>query len=278
MRGGSFLAPAKLNLFLHVLGRRDDGYHALQTVFQLIDLCDRIDIEVTQDPAIRRDPPPTDLLLAALAPEADLSVRAAQLLQRETGCQLGARIHVDKHIPAGGGLGGGSSDAATVLRALNTLWSLDLPRERLAELGLSLGADVPVFVMGHSAWAEGRGERLTPIDLPPAWYVVVQPAVSVSTAAVFQDPELTRNTPPLTLRDFRAGGGRNDCEPVVRRHYREVAAALDWLSGFAPARLTGTGACGFAAFGTENRAREVAAQAPAGIAACVARGLDRSPA
>jgi len=278
MTGGSFLAPAKLNLFLHVLGRRDDGYHELQTVFQLIDLCDRVDIEATEDPAIRRDPPPTDPLLAALAPEADLSVRAAQLLQRETGCQLGARIHVDKHIPAGGGLGGGSSDAATVLRALNSLWSLDLPRERLAGLGLALGADVPVFVMGRSAWAEGRGERLTPIDLPPAWYVVVQPAVSVSTAAVFQDPELTRNTPPLTLRDFRAGGGRNDCEPVVRRHYREVAAALDWLLEFAPARLTGTGGCGFAAFATEGQAREVAAQAPKGLAVHVARGIDRSPA
>jgi 4-diphosphocytidyl-2-C-methyl-D-erythritol kinase len=277
MRGGRFLAPAKLNLFLHVLGLRDDGYHELQTVFQLIDLCDRIDIEATEDPAIRRDPPPTDPLLAALAPEADLSLRAAQLLQRETGCQLGARIHVEKHIPAGGGLGGGSSDAATVLLALNELWSLQLPRERLAALGLALGADVPVFVMGRSAWAEGRGERLTPVELPPAWYVVVQPAMSVSTAAVFQDPELTRNTPPLTLRDFRAGDGRNDCEPVVRRRYREVAAALDWLSGFAPARLTGTGACGFAAFGTEGRAREVAAQAPAGLVARVARGLDRSP-
>jgi 4-diphosphocytidyl-2-C-methyl-D-erythritol kinase len=277
MSRGSFLAPAKLNLFLHVLGRREDGYHELQTVFQLIDLCDRVEIETTDDPAILRDPPPSDPLLAALAPEADLTVRAARLLQVESGCGRGARIHVEKRIPAGGGLGGGSSDAATVLRALNELWGLGLPRERLAALGLALGADVPVFVMGRSAWAEGRGERLTPVDLPPRWFVIVQPAVAVSTAAVFQDPELTRNTPPLTLRDFRAGGGRNDCEPVVRRRFPQVAAALDWLSGFAPSRLTGTGSCGFAAFGTEVRACEVAAQVPAGITAYVARGLDRSP-
>jgi 4-diphosphocytidyl-2-C-methyl-D-erythritol kinase len=277
MSRGRFLAPAKLNLFLHVLGRREDGYHALQTVFQLVDLCDRIDIETTDDPAIRREPPPSDPLLAALAPDADLTVRAARLLQAESGCAHGARIHVEKHIPAGGGLGGGSSDAATVLLALNGLWSLGLSRERLAELGLGLGADVPVFVMGRSAWAEGRGERLTPVELPPQWFVIVQPAVAVSTAAVFQDPELTRNTPPLTLRDFRPGGGRNDCEPVVRRRYPPVAVALDWLSGFAPARLTGTGGCGFAAFETEAMAREVAARAPAGITAYVARGLDRSP-
>jgi 4-diphosphocytidyl-2-C-methyl-D-erythritol kinase len=274
---GIYLAPAKLNLFLHVLGRRDDGYHALQTVFQLIDLCDRIQIEATDDPAIRRDPPPSDPGLAALKPEADLSIRAARLLQQASGSPLGARLHVDKRIPAGGGLGGGSSDAASVLLGLNALWSLNWSREQLAELGLALGADVPVFVMGRSAWAEGRGERLTPMDLPPAWYVVVQPAVSVSTAAVFQDAELTRNTPPITMRDFGAGVGRNDCEPVVRRRYPQVAAALDWLSSYAPSRLTGTGGCGFAAFGTENRAREVAAQAPAEIATFVARGLDRSP-
>jgi 4-diphosphocytidyl-2-C-methyl-D-erythritol kinase len=277
MSRGSFLAPAKLNLFLHVLGRREDGYHELQTVFQLVDLCDRIEIETTDAPAILRDPPPSDPLLAALAPDADLTVRAARLLQAQSGCRRGARIHVEKHIPAGGGLGGGSSDAATVLRGLNDLWGLGLPRERLAALGLALGADVPVFVMGRSAWAEGRGERLTPLDLPPRWFVIVRPAVAVSTAAVFQDPELTRNTPPLTLRDFRAGAGRNDCEPVVRRRYPPVAAALDWLSGFAPSRLTGTGGCGFAAFETEARARDVAAQAPVGVAAYVARGLDRSP-
>ena len=277
MSGGRFLAPAKLNLFLHVLGRRPDGYHDLQTVFQLVDLCDRIDIETTEDPAIRRDPPPSDPLLASLAPEADLAVRAARLLQADSGCARGARIHVDKRIPAGGGLGGGSSDAATVLRALNLLWGLGYPPERLAVLGLTLGADVPVFVQGYSAWAEGRGERLTPIDLPPRWYVIVCPEVSVSTAAVFGDPELTRNTPPLTMRDFRVGGGRNDCEPVVRRRYPQVAAALDWLSAFAPARLTGTGGCGFAAFGTQAQAQEVAAQAPAAIAVHVVKSLAKSP-
>jgi 4-diphosphocytidyl-2-C-methyl-D-erythritol kinase len=277
MTGGSFPAPAKLNLFLHVLGRRADGYHDLQTVFQLVDFCDTVDIEVTDEAAIRRDPPPADPILAALPDDKDLAVRAARLLQADSGCRRGARIHVTKRIPAGGGLGGGSSDAATVLLALDRLWGLGYGRERLAALGLQLGADVPVFVMGRNAWAEGRGERLTPVDLPPRWYLIVKPSVAVGTAEIFNAAELTRDTPAITLRAFLNGAGRNDCEPVVRRRYPAVAAALDWLAGHAPARLTGTGSCGFAAFDTEAAARRAAADAPPGLAVFVARGIAQSP-
>ncbi len=276
MSGGSFPAPAKLNLFLHVLGRRADGYHDLQTVFQLVDLCDTVDISVTDDGRITRDPPPTDPVLAALPDDKDLTVRAARLLQADSGCRRGARIHVTKRIPDGGGLGGGSSDAATVLRALDRLWSLGFGRERLAALGLQLGADVPVFVMGRNAWAEGRGERLTPVDLPERWYVIVRPPVAVGTAEIFNAPELTRDTPPITLRAFLDGAGRNDCEPVVRHRHPAVAAALDWLAGHAPARLTGTGSCGFAAFDSESAARQAAATAPAGLTVFVARGIAQS--
>ena len=272
-----FAAPAKLNLFLHVIGRRADGYHDLQTVFQLVDLCDTVDIALTDDGIIRRDPPPDDPVLAALPDDKDLCVRAARLLQTDSGCRQGARLHVTKRIPAGGGLGGGSSDAATVLLALDRLWGLNYGRERLAALGLQLGADVPVFVMGRNAWAEGRGERLTPVDLPLRWYVIVRPPVAVGTAEIFTAPELTRDTPPITLRAFLDGAGRNDCEPVVRQRHPAVAAALDWLAGHAPARLTGTGSCGFAAFDTEADARRAAAAAPAGLAVFVARGIAQSP-
>ncbi len=276
----TWLAPAKLNLFLHVLGRRPDGYHDLQTVFQIIDLCDTLHIEATDDGRIARDPPPSDPLLASLRDEQDLCVRAARLLQTESGSPRGARIHVEKRIPAGGGLGGGSSDAATVLRALNVLWRLDWPLPKLAELGMQLGADVPVFVHGRSAWGEGRGERLTPVELPPRWYVIVHPGVNVSTAAVFNDPQLTRNSPPLTIARFDAAdwaSTRNDCESVVRRRYPEVGAALQWLGQYAPARLTGTGSCVFAAFADERRAREVATSVPATWTGFLARGLQRSP-
>ena len=273
-----FRAPAKLNLFLHVLGRRADGYHELQTLFQLVDLCDEIQIEVTADPAIRRDPVPSDALLLRLTDAEDLTVRAARLLQQSGGCSRGARIHVSKHIPAGGGLGGGSSDAATVLLALNRLWDLHYSRERLAALGLALGADVPVFVMGRNAWGEGRGEKLTPVELPPRWYVIVCPDVAVSTAEIFQAAELTRDSPPITMRAFQAGQGRNDCEPVVRARYRDVDAALGWLQGRAPtARLTGTGACVFAGFESEAAARAVAADVPLRCKVFVARSLERSP-
>jgi 4-diphosphocytidyl-2-C-methyl-D-erythritol kinase len=268
-------APAKLNLFLHVTGRRPDGYHCLQTVFQLIDVCDEISVEVRDDGEIRR---PAGL--PGVTPDEDLAVQAARLLQRASGCRLGAEIRVQKRIPAGGGLGGGSSDAATVLVALNRLWGLDWPAGRLAELGLQLGADVPVFVHGRSAWAEGVGERLAPIDLPPSWFAVVCPDCAVSTAAVFSDPELTRDTPETTINGFLSTGGRNDCETVVRRRYPAVAAALDWLavrSGGHGARLTGTGACVFARFETAAEARAVIAALPTGWAGFAARGLAESP-
>jgi len=269
----SVLAPAKLNLFLHVLGRRADGYHRLQTLFQLIDLCDEVQLQVTADGVISRDPPPADPVLAALSDADDLTVRAARLLQAHSGCRLGARIHVLKRIPAGGGLGGGSSDAAAVLRGLNQAWSLQLPLPELAALGLQLGADVPVFVYGRNAWAEGLGEQLTPVALPPRWYVVLRPPVAVPTAAVFGAAELTRDTPPITMIDYHAGRSHNDCEPVVCSRYPQVAAALDWLGQYAPARLTGTGSCVFAAFATEAQARQVAGRVPAGSLAWAVQGL-----
>jgi 4-diphosphocytidyl-2-C-methyl-D-erythritol kinase len=269
-------APAKLNLFLHVTGRRPDGYHELQTVFQLIDLCDTVAIRVGDDGRIERPSGPV-----GVDPDSDLTVRAAKALQAATGCRMGASIRITKRIPMGGGLGGGSSDAATVLLALNHLWHCGLSVDELARLGLPLGADVPVFVRGSSAWAEGVGERLEPVELPERWYVVIHPGVAVPTKDVFQSPELTRNTPVITIRAFFGPGGlagsRNDCEPVVRALYPEVADALSWLEKFAPARLTGTGSCIFAAFGSAIEAERVAARAPDRWRAFVARGLNVSP-
>ena len=265
-------APAKLNLFLHVTGRRPDGYHDLQTLFQLIDLCDEIGITVTDDRRIERVAGPADVPATS-----DLTVRAAQALQAATGTRLGARLRVRKRIPMGGGLGGGSSNAATTLLALNRLWGCGLPLTALAEIGLALGSDVPVFVHGSSAWAEGRGERLTPVELPQQWYLVIHPGVHVATPAVFQAPELTRNSPLITIRAFFQTGGRNDCEGVVRARFPEVAQALDWLARFAPARLTGTGACLFAAFPRAIDAERVAAQVPDRWTAFVARALNTSP-
>ncbi|HKK02439.1 MAG TPA: 4-(cytidine 5'-diphospho)-2-C-methyl-D-erythritol kinase [Gammaproteobacteria bacterium] len=272
-------APAKLNLFLHVTGRRPDGYHALQTAFQLLDYGDDVFVRPTADGRISRPEGPADL-----PPDRDLAVRAALRLQAAAGCRGGAELRIRKRIPAGGGLGGGSSDAATVLVALNRAWGLDWPPERLAALGLELGADVPVFVHGHSAWAEGVGEKLQPIDLPPSWYAVVCPDCAVSTAAVFSDPELTRDTPQTTIESFISGGGRNDCEPVVRRRYPAVAKALDWLSaragagaGSGTARLTGTGGCVFAAFDTAEQAGAALEGLPRAWTAFTARGVARSP-
>ena len=270
-------APAKLNLFLHVTGREADGYHSLQTVFQLLDWCDELQIEPTPGPDIVRTAGPPGIAAAD-----DLCVRAARLLQQSTGCRQGARIALRKRIPTGGGLGGGSSDAATVLCVLNRLWRLDLGTARLAALGLRLGADVPVFVHGDSAWGEGRGERLTPLALPERWFVILHPGVSVSTAEVFQAPELTRNSPVITIRAVSPGtafgaGTRNDCEAVVRARVPEVAAALDWLAAFAPSRMTGTGACAFAAFDSAAAAERVAARVPECWTSRVARGVQRSP-
>ena len=265
-------APAKLNLFLHVTGRRPDGYHDLQTLFQLIELADSIAISVREDGVIERTGGPEEV-----PPEADLAVRAARALQGLCGTRRGASIRIRKRIPLGGGLGGGSSDAATVLTALNQLWGCGLSVDRLAELGLTLGSDVPVFVRGTSAWASGRGEQLTPVELPERWYLIVHPGVHVSTAEIFQSPELTRNTPLSTIRAFFESGGRNDCEPVVRARYRAVGEALDWLARIAPARLTGTGSCVFAAFGSAADAERHAARVPDCWRSFVARGLNVSP-
>ncbi|MDB6085751.1 MAG: 4-(cytidine 5-diphospho)-2-C-methyl-D-erythritol kinase [Gammaproteobacteria bacterium] len=269
-------APAKLNLFLHIVGRRPDGYHQLQTCFQFIDLCDDVHIRVRSDGEIRR------LRGAAgVSEEADLCVRAARALQTASGCGLGAEIDVVKRIPMGAGLGGGSSDAATCLLALNRLWGLEWPSEKLAALGLTLGADVPVFVQGRAAWAEGVGEKLTPLFPPLApredLYLVVKPNVFVSTAEVFQDPELTRNSPPITIHGFLTSGGRNDCLGVVRRRYPEVARALDWLSRYGDARLTGTGACVFLGVESTDRYAEIVGMLPSAMDAYLVRGLNDSP-
>jgi len=265
-------APAKINLFLHVTGRRADGFHDLQTQFQLLDWGDEIGIEVTADPAIVRLSGPE-----GVPADADLTVRAARALQAATGPSRGARIQVRKHVPMGGGLGGGSSDAATVLRVLDVLWGTRLGVDALATLGLALGSDVPVFVHGSSAWGEGRGEILTPIELPEAWYVIVHPGVAVATASIFQAPELTRNSPLITIRAVSPAQTRNDCEAVVRARYPEVAAALDWLGAFSPARLSGTGSCLFASFDSAAAAERVAARVPDEWRSFVARGVSRSP-
>jgi 4-diphosphocytidyl-2-C-methyl-D-erythritol kinase len=269
-------APAKLNLFLHILGRRPNGYHELQTCFQFVDLCDEIEIEVRDDGRISRAAE-----IPGVPEEADLCIRAARTLQQAAGTRQGADIRLLKRIPIGGGLGGGSSDAATCLVALNQMWDLDWPVEKLAALGLKLGADVPVFVHGRAAWAEGVGEVLTPLYPPLAPeetnYLILKPNVFVSTAEVFQDPDLTRNSLPITIHGFLASGGRNDCLGVVRRRYPEVAQALDWLSLFGSARLTGTGACVFLACETMDRGRELMRMKPPAVDAYLARGLNDSP-
>ncbi len=270
-------APAKLNLFLHVTGRRPDGYHLLQTIFQLIDLGDELAFEVTDDGRITRIDDAGASPPSGVAPDDDLCVRAARALQAATGTHHGARIRVRKRIPLGGGLGGGSSDAATTLRVLDRLWGTAAGIENLSRIGLQLGADVPVFVHGHSAWADGVGELLTPLDLPAQWFVLIHPGVSVPTRDVFQAPELTRNSPLITIRAPLGPVGRNDCEPVVRARFPPVAEALDWLAQHAPARLTGTGACVFAGFATAALAERVAARAPDAWRAWVAQGLSSSP-
>ncbi|MBS0364958.1 MAG: 4-(cytidine 5'-diphospho)-2-C-methyl-D-erythritol kinase [Proteobacteria bacterium] len=265
-------APAKLNLFLHVTGRRADGYHELQTLFQLVDLADTIRVAVRANGAIERLEGPE-----GVAAEEDLVVRAARALQRETGVSLGAQVGVSKRIPLGGGLGGGSSDAATVLLVLNRLWDTRLTVDELARLGVSLGADVPVFIRGFTAWGDGIGERLQPVPTPQRWFLVIHPGVSIGTREIFQSPELKRDSARLTIRDFFRSGGRNDCEPVVRARYAQVAEALDWLGRFAPPRLTGTGSCVFAQFETAQQARQVAAQVPGRWRALVTQAIARSP-
>lgn len=268
----AYPAPAKLNLFLHVVGRRPDGYHLLQSVFRLIDYGDSLRFRARSDGQVMRS---TEL--AGVAPDQDLVVRAARLLQEHTGCKLGVEIAVEKRLPLGGGLGGGSSDAATTLLALNRLWNLNLPRAQLQQLGLQLGADVPVFVFGESAFAEGVGELLQPIHLPPAWYVVLTPPVSVPTAEIFAAPELTRNTTSIKIPLLLTADLHNDLQAVVCRRYPKVAEYLDWLGQHGTARMTGSGACVFAEFGSEDEASRVLARKPAGWQGFVARGLDRHP-
>ena len=296
----TYFAPAKLNLFLHVTGRRDDGYHLLESVFQLIDFGDTLTIDSRDDGVIRRINQ-----VAGVPAEDDLAVRAAQLLQHHSGTLQGADLTLEKQIPLGGGLGGGSSDAATVLLALNRLWQLDYSRQQLMALALTLGADVPFFVFGQNAFAQGVGECLAPVQLPPLWYVVVQPQVRVPTAAIFASPELTRNAKSVKIADFSAGGQnlfagplfRNDLQPVAKAKYPAVGQAIEWLGGAcgqhavadlaaaSPAtaavvispRMTGSGACVFAGFGSEAAAQTVFAQRPAGVGGFVARGLSRHP-
>jgi 4-diphosphocytidyl-2-C-methyl-D-erythritol kinase len=265
-------APAKLNLFLHVVGRRPDGYHELQTVFQIVDLVDELQFTIREDPLIRRVAGPE-----SLPAEDDLSVRAARRLQAAAGVRAGVDIALDKRIPVGGGLGGGSSDAATTLVALNELWGLGWPVGRLARLGLELGADVPLFVHGDSAWAGGIGDELQPLELPVGHFAVIFPGVAVSTADVFQAPELTRNSPRTTIGGFLEAGGRNDCAPVVAGRYPGVAAALAWLGRRGEARLTGTGSCVFAAYADRAAAQAALAELPAQWTGFVVRGLSRSP-
>lgn len=270
--GAAWPAPAKLNLSLRILGRRADGYHRLQTVFQFIDRADALYFEPRADGEIHRVGN-----LPGVPAESDLTVRAARALQERTGCPLGAEICIDKRLPMGGGLGGGSSDAATTLVALNRIWGTGLEVRELAAVGLGLGADVPVFVFGQAAWGEGIGEELTPLALPRPWYLVLNPGCAVSTRDVFNDEELTRDSPPITIADFFAGDDRNDCQAVVRRRHPPVAEALDWLAQWGRARLTGTGACVFAAFERREDAEAARAAAPDGLGAFVARGLNRSP-
>lgn len=268
----AFPAPAKLNLFLHVVGRRADGYHLLQSLFRFIDRADTVHLDLRDDGAVARA-----VELPGVPEAQDLTVRAARLLQPHAPPGSGVTIRLDKRLPMGGGLGGGSSDAATVLLALNQLWGVNLPRADLQALALKLGADVPVFVFGQTAFAEGVGEILRPASAPPAWYVVLTPPVQVPTASIFAAPELTRDTPPLKIAPFSAGMGRNDLQPVVVVRYPEVARHLDWLARFGEARMTGSGACVFASFDTEAAARDVLGRMPGTMRGFVAQGLDRHP-
>jgi 4-diphosphocytidyl-2-C-methyl-D-erythritol kinase len=264
------LSPAKLNLFLHVTGRRPDGYHYLQTVFQLLNWGDDMRFEWRASPDITLSGDTDDI-----TPEDNLILRAAKLICPS---DQGAHIHVRKRIPRGGGLGGGSSNAATTLLALNRLWELGLSLDALLRIGAPMGADVPVFIQGQNAWAEGIGEELTPLSLPKRWFVVAQPDCMVSTAEIFAHPELTRQTPPITVQAFFSGAGRNDLQPVVVSRYPEVQRAVEWLKEQSPdARMTGSGACVFASVESEQQARNIAKQAPQGLAVVVAEGLDRLP-
>lgn len=264
--------PAKLNLFLHITARRADGYHELQTAFQLLDFGDELTLEKTDDGRITLTPE-----ISGIATEHNLVYRAARLLQASTDTHFGAQLHLLKRLPTGGGIGGGSSDAATTLLGLNHLWQLDLNEDNLADLGRELGADVPVFVRGRSAWAEGIGEQLTPLDLPQRWYVVLAPDCSVSTAEIFSHKDLTRDSKHIKVRAFLEEGGTNNCQPLVEKMFPQVKDAVDWLSRYGPAQMTGTGACVFAPFATHSQAQEVFTQRPKQLNGFVAKGVNESP-
>ncbi len=268
-------APAKINLFLHVVGRRDDGYHLLQSVFRMLDHGDTLVFSPRDDAMVRRA---TEF--PGVPEDVDLCVRAARLLKESAGVTRGVTIRLEKRLPLGGGLGGGSSDAATTLIALNRLWGVGWPRERLGELGLKLGADVPFFVFGRTAFVEGIGETLQALAMPPAWYLVIEPGVSVPTREAFAAPELTRNTKLIRILDLSAGPQdwwHNDLEPVVRARHPAVAAAIEWLGAHGRARMSGSGACAFASFSSLEAAEQVLTKLPEGWRGWVARGLDRHP-
>ena len=271
-----FLAPAKINLFLHITGRRSDGYHTLQSVFQLLDYYDTLHIKATKKSEIKRinelNGVPVSQCLCGLA---------ASALQQYTGCKLGVEYAIEKRIPMGGGLGGGSSDAATMLLALNHLWQLNLSRSELMQIGLKLGADVPVFIFGQNAWAEGVGEQLTAIDLAPSHYVVLTPQVHVSTAQIFANSALTRDTKPLKIADFSRGMHsslfKNDLETVVCKEYPAVASTLEWLMPYGKARMSGSGASVFVAVNSKQEAEEILARKPENTTGFVAKGLSKHP-
>jgi 4-diphosphocytidyl-2-C-methyl-D-erythritol kinase len=268
-------APAKLNLFLHITGRREDGYHLLQTVFQFLEQADTLQFTHRDDGIISLSPD-----IPGVPADSNLIMRAARLLQSHTGTQAGADIRLEKRLPMGGGIGGGSSDAATTLLGLNRLWELDVPLDELAMLGLQLGADVPVFIHGHAAWAEGVGETLTPVEIAEPWYLVLTPPAHISTADIFRHPQLTRDTPAITVAAFLGGGLarsiRNDCENIVRQRSPEVDAALTWLALHGTARMTGTGACCFVACPDRATAEHLLAISP--LSGFVSKGCNQSPA
>ena len=265
-------SPAKINLFLHITGQREDGYHLLQTAFQFLDYCDFLQFAVTEQSDIQLSTP-----ISGIPEDQNLIVRAAKQLQQQCKCTKGAVISIDKNLPMGGGLGGGSSNAATTLVALNHLWQCHLNTKQLAEIGLNLGADVPVFIHGYAAWAEGVGEQLTTISPAEPWYVVIMPPCHVSTAQIFASQELTRDCEPITIPRFLSGEGRNICEGIVREHYPAVSDALDWLNQFGKARMTGTGACVFLGFDSQEQAQNVVSTLPKDWQGFIARGQNKSP-
>jgi len=268
----SLPSPAKLNLFLHITGRREDGYHDLQTLFQLLDYGDRLEIETNNSGEIK-----LSSTLKNIAVTENLVFCAAKAIQKYTGCTYGAKIFLDKKLPIGGGLGGGSSNAATTLIGLNTAWELNLSNQELLKIGAKMGADIPVFISGFTAWAEGTGEELTAIERPTEWFLVLMPNTNISTSEIFAHEGLTRNTHPIKIRAFIEKGGRNDCQSVVETLYPEVKKARKWLDKFAYARLTGTGACLFASFVSKTEAELILKKIPAPWQGFIAKGVNKSP-